>query len=143
MGHSLFNYMFMNLKLTHGNVSFLRLQPLQGRWAQDSSLLQLPHVDEYCVKAFRKAKVGGLPELMHSKSGYEAVAKVLREELAEDQIEDVFQVGERFLEFGISPPLSYTVYHRFGGRRFVCFGFDPASAMVLKQTHTKRLPPNR
>ena len=27
----------------------------------------------------------------------------------------------------------YTVYHRFGGRRFVCFGFDPASAMVQKQ----------
>ena len=26
----------------------------------------------------------------------------------------------------------YTVYHRFGGRRFVCFGFDPASAMVQK-----------
>ena len=77
----------------------LKLQPLQGRWAQDSSLLQLPHVDEYCVKAFRKAKVGGLPELMHSKSGYEAVAKVLREELAEDQIEDVFQVGERILKF--------------------------------------------
>ena len=30
---------------------------------------------------------------MHSRSSYEAVAKVLREELAEDQIEDVFQVG--------------------------------------------------
>ena len=28
--------------------------------------------------------------------------------------------------------LLYTVYHRFGGRRFVCFGFDPASAMVQK-----------
>ena len=55
-------------------------------------------MDEYCVKAFRKAKFGlGLPELMHSKGGYEAVAKVLREELAEDQIEDVFQVGERIL----------------------------------------------
>ena len=27
----------------------------------------------------------------------------------------------------------YTVYHRFGGRRFMCFGFDPASAMVQKQ----------
>ena len=80
------------LKMDSQNVvSLQKLQPLQGRWAQDSSLLQLPHVDEYCVKAFRKARVGGLPELMHSKSGYEAVAKVLREELAEDQIEDVFQ----------------------------------------------------
>ena len=26
----------------------------------------------------------------------------------------------------------YTVYHRFGGRHFVSFGFDPASAMVQK-----------
>ena len=27
----------------------------------------------------------------------------------------------------------YTVNHRFGGRRFVCFGIDPVSAMVQKQ----------
>ena len=57
----------------------------------------MPHVDEYCVKAFHKAKISSLPELMHSKSNYESVAKVLRDELAEDQIEDVFQVGGRMM----------------------------------------------
>ena len=81
----------MHTKPNHKLVKFLH--PQQGRWAQDSSLLQLPHIDEYCVKAFNNAKINGLPELMHSKRSYEAVAKVLREELAEDQIEDVFQVG--------------------------------------------------
>ena len=65
----------------------------QGRWASDSSLLQLPHVDAYCVKALNKAKIHGLPELIHSKRNYESLAKTLRDELAEDQIEDVFQVG--------------------------------------------------
>ena len=38
---------------------------------------------------------------MHSKRSYEAVAKILREELAEDQIEDVFQVGRYSAENGI------------------------------------------
>ena len=27
----------------------------------------------------------------------------------------------------------YTIFHLFGGRRFACFGIDPASAMVQKQ----------
>ena len=41
--------------------------------------------------------------------------------------------GHATLELqGTSLKLYYTVYHRFGGRRFVCFGFDPASAMVQK-----------
>ena len=53
------------------------------------------------MKAFNKAKINGLPELMHSKRSYEAVAKILREELAEDQIEDVFQVGRYSAENGI------------------------------------------
>ena len=51
---------------------------------------------------------------------------------------DIFTCGSETAE-----QVLYTVYHRFGGRRFVCFGFDPASTMVQKQTPTKRLLPNR
>ena len=36
--------------------------------------------------------------------------------------------------------VTHTVYHPFGGRCFVCFVLDPASAHGPKTKHTKHLP---
>ncbi len=50
----------------------LRVQTLlqaivQGSWPQESSLMALPHTDQFVVTSFRKAGIDCLPELMHAK----------------------------------------------------------------------------
>jgi activating signal cointegrator complex subunit 3 len=47
-------------------VQILLQMIIQGCWGHESSLMQLPHIDSFGVKAFRKARIDSLPGLIHS-----------------------------------------------------------------------------
>lgn len=76
-------------------VQVLMQMVTQARWHMDSSLLTLPNVTSdtlYCFKHDGRG-IQSLPELVQVVSGqYETLATMLREELDEGQIENVFKV---------------------------------------------------
>lgn len=76
-------------------VQVLMQMVTQARWHMDSSLLTLPSVTSdtlYCFKHDGRS-IQSLPELVQIVSGrYETLATMLREELDEGQIENVFKV---------------------------------------------------
>jgi activating signal cointegrator complex subunit 3 len=89
----------------------LRIQNLlqmvvQGRWITESSLLTLPHLEPYMVKLLStstKNRVESLPELMaYCQGKYEKLATILRSEVEESSIEDIFQVQERLPRLSIN-----------------------------------------
>ena len=70
---------------------------VQGRWFSDSSLMTLPHVEKFMLKeAFHRNDVFTLAHFIHYKGGYEKVARPLRSELEEGQIEEIFEAGKRY-----------------------------------------------
>lgn len=74
---------------------------LQGRWYNDSTLLTLPHINNtnlYCFsKKYPNTKecytpIESLPELIAYINGqYEILANILRKELEENQIEQIYE----------------------------------------------------
>ena len=67
-------------------------QILQGRWAHESSLLMLPHVQSYHIKSFRQGGrcIEGVAQLMHAVSGrFEALNAMLEKEMSATQISQV------------------------------------------------------
>lgn len=76
-------------------VQVLMQMVTQARWHTDSSLLTLPHVNSDILYCFSHAghTIHCLPELIHAVDGkYEKLARMLRSELDENQIENVFKV---------------------------------------------------
>lgn len=75
-------------------VQVLMQMVTQARWHTDNSLLTLPHINSdslYCFK-HRGSSIQCLPELVHIIGGkYEKLAEMLRQELEEIQIENVFK----------------------------------------------------
>ena len=82
---------------------------VQGRWITESSLLCLPHFEQYMARRIQKAtknKVECLPELIaYCEGNYEKLSKHLRPELEESSIEDIFQVLERLPQLSIRASL--------------------------------------
>lgn len=78
-------------------VATLRIQNLmqtviQASWIQSSPLLILPHIEDYHIQLLHKRspKLTTLPGLMHEcTQDYNALASILRQDLAENQIEEV------------------------------------------------------
>ena len=69
---------------------------VQGRWHTDSPLLCLPHLEHHMLYVLHQAGVTTLPELQHlAEGGYERVARLLRPELEERQVEEVWAVVGR------------------------------------------------
>ena len=70
---------------------------VQARWEQDSPLLTLPHLQAHQLYCLHQAGLTGLPELMSraEQGGYESLAKLLRPELEEREVEDVWQAVNR------------------------------------------------
>ena len=70
---------------------------VQARWEQDSPLLTLPHLQAHQLYCLHQAGLTGLPELMAraERGGYESLAKLLRPELEEREVEDVWQAVNR------------------------------------------------
>merc|ERR1719334_1839929 len=69
----------------------------QGRWDTDSPLLLLPRLETHMLYVLHQAGVSSLPELMHlaAKFGYERIAAILRPELEEREVEEVWAVIQR------------------------------------------------
>lgn len=68
---------------------------VQGRWASHSELLTLPHLEHHHLFIFARLepKLQHLPGLRHAmRNNYEGLAKLLRSQLEEGQIEQLFQV---------------------------------------------------
>ncbi|KAK7072359.1 activating signal cointegrator 1 complex subunit [Halocaridina rubra] len=86
-------------------VQVLMQMVTQARWHTDSSLLTLPHVTSdnlYCFK-HEGHNIQCLPELMHIVSGnYENLAMMLRDELEENQIEDIFRIFQQLPVINVS-----------------------------------------
>ena len=69
---------------------------MQARWDTDSSLLTLPHLQHHMLYLFSGAGISNLPQLMHKVGDkYETLAKILRPELDEQEVEDVWAVVKR------------------------------------------------
>eukprot|EP00094_Tigriopus_californicus_P013560 TCALIF_13117-PA protein Name:"Similar to ascc3 Activating signal cointegrator 1 complex subunit 3 (Gallus gallus)" AED:0.06 eAED:0.06 QI:112/0.94/0.95/1/0.78/0.75/20/319/2227 len=75
---------------------------IQGRWHTDSSLMCLPNVDSHEASLFARIKndhsspIQSLPEILHSLGDRESVASVLRSDLCESEISDIFQAIDQF-----------------------------------------------
>ena len=65
---------------------------VQARWDTDNGFLVLPHIEPHMVYLFSQLQADCLPQLLHTLRGghYEKLAKVLRSELEEQEIEDVW-----------------------------------------------------
>ena len=71
-------------------------QIIQARWDTDNGFLMLPHIEPHMVYIFRQLQASCIPELLYSLKGeYEKLAKVLRAELDEQEIEDVWAALRR------------------------------------------------
>ena len=71
---------------------------VQGKWVNQPSLLCLPHVEVNTLHAFAKAPkpIESIPELVAFVKGkYETLASLLRSEMDESEIEDVFGVLQK------------------------------------------------
>ena len=71
-------------------------QIVQARWDTDNGFLVLPHIEPHMVYIFSQLKVSCIPELLFILKGeYEKLARVLRAELDEEEIEDVWAALRR------------------------------------------------
>ena len=69
---------------------------VQARWDTDSVFLTLPHIESHMIYLFSQLQASCVPELIHNLEGkYEKLAAVLRSELDEQEIEDVWSVLNR------------------------------------------------
>merc|ERR1719308_602570 len=69
---------------------------VQARWDTDSSILTLPHLQHHMLYLFSTSGITNLPQLVHKVGEqYEALAKILRPELEEQEVEDVWGVMKR------------------------------------------------
>ena len=69
---------------------------IQGRWANESSFLCLPHVENEMIYLFRNKKLFCIPQLWDLTQGQcEPLAKILRQEMDENLIDGVFEVLQR------------------------------------------------
>nr|XP_053656826.1 activating signal cointegrator 1 complex subunit 3-like [Cherax quadricarinatus] len=77
----------------------------QARWHTDNSLLTLPHIISETLYCFKHAgnNIQCLPELVHIVGGkYERLAGMLRQELDEGQIENVFKTLQQLPMLSVS-----------------------------------------
>ncbi len=67
---------------------------VQGRWANENSILTLPHIEPHMMYLFKnQQRLQSIPELWeHCRGRCEPLAKILRPELDESLIDDVFEV---------------------------------------------------
>ena len=71
-------------------------QVVQARWDTESSLLTLPHIEPHTLYLFNQLHASCLPELVYTlKGNYERLASVLRSELEEREVEDVWSALQR------------------------------------------------
>ena len=69
---------------------------VQARWDTDNSFLVLPHIEPHMLYMFSTLKASCIPELLFVlKGNYEKLASVLRSELDEQEIEDVWAALRR------------------------------------------------
>ena len=74
----------------------------QARWDSDSSLLTLPHLLPQSLYVFSPPRISSLPQLLHQCGHYEDLARLLRAELEEQEIEEVWAVMERLPRLEVS-----------------------------------------
>ena len=69
---------------------------VQARWDTDPDLLTLPHVQHPSLYCFYNIGIHSLPQLVHKVAGkYENLAKMLRQEFDEPEIEEIWSVVNR------------------------------------------------
>ena len=80
----------------------------QARWDTDSSLLTLPHLLAQSLYVFSSPAppILSLPQLLHQCAHYEDLARLLRAELEEEEIEEVWAVMERLPRLEVSLQLN-------------------------------------
>ena len=74
----------------------------QARWDSDSSLLTLPHLLPQSLYVFSGQRISSLPQLLHQAATYQDLARLLRPELEEEEIEEVWAVMERLPRLEVS-----------------------------------------
>ena len=82
---------------------------VKGKWVNQPSLLCLPHVEVNTLHAFAKAPkpIESIPELVAFVKGkYETLASLLRSEMDESEIEDVFGVLQKLPLLSVELSLS-------------------------------------
>ena len=76
---------------------------VQARWDTDSGFLVLPHIEPHMLYLFSQLRASCIPELLyHLKGNYEKLASVLRAELDEQEIEDVWAALRRMPVLDVS-----------------------------------------
>ena len=68
---------------------------VQARWDSDSSLLTLPNLLPQSLYLFSSQRISSLPQLLQQCGQYEQLARILRPELEEQEIEEVWAAMER------------------------------------------------
>ena len=69
---------------------------VQARWDTDTSLLTLPHLQHAALYVFTNQGITSLPQLVtRVAAGYENLARMLRQEFDEPEIEDIWAVVTR------------------------------------------------
>jgi len=77
-------------------VIVLLQQLVQARWHTDNPFLVLPHIEVHMVYMFSQLQASCIPQLVYNIKGeYEKLARVLRCELEEQEIEDVWAALRR------------------------------------------------
>ena len=74
----------------------------QARWDTDCSLLTLPHILPQSLYVFSPQRISSLPQLLHHCTHYSDLARLLRPELEEEEIEEVWAVMERLPRLEVS-----------------------------------------
>lgn len=96
---------------------------IQARWTNESSILILPHVEPHMMYLFKAKMLTCIPELWQLCRGKcEPLAKILRPEMDESLIDDVFEALKRLpqlrvdlrLAFSDKPPLLLQTNTRAG-----------------------------
>lgn len=66
---------------------------LQARWSSQSTFLCLPHIEEHMLYVFRQKNLACIPQLWNliDKGQSEPLAKILRAELEENQIDPLLE----------------------------------------------------
>lgn len=85
------------------NIINLMQMVVQGRWANQSSFLCLPHVEEHMIYLFKNRNLHCLPQLweLTKNKQCEPLAKILRPEMDESLIDYVFEILNKLPQISV------------------------------------------
>jgi activating signal cointegrator complex subunit 3 len=120
---------------------------IQARWTNESSILILPHVEPHMMYLFKAKMLTCIPELWQLCRGKcEPLAKILRPEMDESLIDDVFEALKRLpqlrvdlrLAFSDKPPLLLQTNTR-AEASWITVDADVECTLIINMSRLNRL----